>query len=143
MIDVQEHVYADDPRNGPSDVKTMLPGVDYFFLGNGRIQAAVQIDPSGEGTPLGLLFMDPEKLCKKRDALSFDAEQGLQHTQLLIYARGDKHAPSPGGLKACWELNFGVPAVFVAWSAGAFDPRSQTRSGHLQGQYADTQGRGP
>jgi hypothetical protein len=60
MINVQEHFYDDDPSIGPPDVRTVLRGVNYFFLGNGLIQAAVQLAPQGEGTPLGLLIMDPE-----------------------------------------------------------------------------------
>jgi len=40
-MEVKEHFYADDPRCGPEDAWTTLPGVDYFFIGNGLIQAAV------------------------------------------------------------------------------------------------------
>ncbi len=121
MIDAEEHVYDDDPQNGPSDVQTLLPGVNYFFLGNGLIQAAVQLDLSGEGTPLGLLFMDPEKLCKKRESLSFEARQGLQHTRVLITVRGIQYVPGTGDLKADWALHCGVPAVFATWSAGEIE----------------------
>lgn len=49
-IDVKEHVYDDDPRRGHADVRTRLKEGSYFFLGNGRIQAAVQYSPSGEGS---------------------------------------------------------------------------------------------
>jgi len=41
-MEVKEHLYADDPGRGPEDGWTTLPGVDYYFLGNGLIQAAVQ-----------------------------------------------------------------------------------------------------
>ena len=68
MIDVKEHVYDDDPRVGHPDVRTELKNVDYFFLGNGLIQAAVQAAPAGDGTPVGLLIMNPERLRKKREA---------------------------------------------------------------------------
>lgn len=40
-MEVKEHFYSDDPARGPADAKTTLPGVQYFFLGNGLIQAAV------------------------------------------------------------------------------------------------------
>ncbi len=39
MIDIQEHVYADNPLQGPPDVRTRLKNTCYFFLGNGLIQA--------------------------------------------------------------------------------------------------------
>ncbi len=51
MIDVQEYFYDDDPAQGHPDVRTKLKDVSYFFLGNGFIQAAVQVSPGGEGTP--------------------------------------------------------------------------------------------
>ena len=72
MINVKEHIYHDDPNVGPPDVRTELKNVDYYFLGNGLIQAAVQAAPAGDGTPVGLLIMDPERLRKKRDALTMD-----------------------------------------------------------------------
>ena len=52
MIDVKEHIYTDDPKVGHVDVRTRMKDAIYFFLGNGLIQAAVQIAPSGEGSPL-------------------------------------------------------------------------------------------
>jgi hypothetical protein len=54
MIDFEEHFYDDDPSLGHPDVQTRLMENNYFFLGNGMIQAAVQICGSGEGTPVGL-----------------------------------------------------------------------------------------
>jgi hypothetical protein len=59
-MEVAEHFYADDPSRGPVDGKTTLEGVDYFFLGNGLVQAAVQVTPAAGATPVGLLVMDPE-----------------------------------------------------------------------------------
>jgi len=78
MIDVKEHYYHDDPKQGHPDVRTRLKDACYFFLGNGHIQAAVQIAPSGEGTPLGLLIMNPDRLGKKRDVLTMNPETGLE-----------------------------------------------------------------
>ncbi len=62
MINVQEHVYQDDPSAGPPDVRTELAGVDYFFLGNGLIQAAVQFVPRGPGTALDFALQLVETL---------------------------------------------------------------------------------
>lgn len=62
MIDVKEHIYHDDPKVGHPDVKTRLKDGYYFFLGNGLIQAAIQVAPSNDGSPLGLIIMNPEQL---------------------------------------------------------------------------------
>ena len=103
-MEVQEHFYADDPSRGPADAKTTLRGAEYFFLGNGFIQAAVQIAPAGDGTPVGLLIMDPERLGPKRAALSFDRETGIAATGVSIEARGDRPRAAagfrPGGVEA-------------------------------------------
>jgi len=121
MIDAEEHVYDDDPRIGHPDVRTLLRDVSYFFLGNGRMQAAVQFAPSGEGTPVGLLVMDPERLGKKREALSFDPEAGLEATMVRIRVRGAEIVPSGRDMDAAWSLRRGVPAAVVRWRAGGID----------------------
>lgn len=33
MIDVEEHIYDDDPKIGHADVRTDLKDVSYFFSG--------------------------------------------------------------------------------------------------------------
>jgi hypothetical protein len=102
MIDVKEHYYEDDPGVGPADVRTRLRDASYFFLGNGLIQAAVQLAPAGEGTPLGLLIMDPERLGKKREALTMDPETGLLGTMLEIETEGGRLVASAAGLRVAW-----------------------------------------
>ena len=118
MIDVQEHVYDDDPAVGPADVRTELPGVDYYFLGNGLIQAAVQVAPRGQGTPAGLLVMDPDRLRKKRDALTMDPKTGLDATLVRVVVNGETKAPVPGRVKAGWDKRSIVPRVALDWTAG-------------------------
>jgi hypothetical protein len=73
MIEASEHFYHDDPNHGPPDVATRLRSVNYFFLGNGLIQAALQHAPEGDGTLAGLLVMNPDRLRQKRAALTMDA----------------------------------------------------------------------
>ncbi len=115
MINLKEHEYDDDPRRGHPDVKTRLPGVNYFFIGNGHIQAAVQWAPDGEGTPLGLLIMNPEQLGKKRDALTMEADNGLSRTAVGLY-RGDGAEPlKVESLKVEWTEELGVPTVKAVW----------------------------
>lgn len=118
MIDFKEHLYEDDPAQGHPDVRTRLQDGYYFFLGNGRIQAAVQIAPAGEGTPVGLLLMDPERLAKKREALSFDPQTGLEATMLRVEWGEQVWTPPGKEVKAHWSERQGVPAVEVTWHAG-------------------------
>jgi len=116
-MDVQEHVYADDPSRGHRDVRTNLEGVEYFFLGNGHIQAAVQVCNSGAGTPVGLLVLRPDKLGPKRDVLTMDAEAGLEPTMIRVCRQGQTLQPSPGRIRGRWTESNGIPTVSVTWQA--------------------------
>jgi hypothetical protein len=117
-MEVKEHFYADDPRRGPADGWTTLPRVDYFFIGNGLIQAAVQVCPSKKGTPVGLLIMDPERFGTKSQALSFDPVSGLRPTILEVETGGRVFSPHVGGFKARWVEQEKLPAVEVKWREG-------------------------
>jgi hypothetical protein len=113
MIDVEESFYDDDPGQGHPDVRTRLRDVSYFFLGNGLISAAVQWAPSGEGTPLGLLVMNPEHLCKKREALTLDPETGLENT-ILSLVKGETGI-LPKKPEVGWFKELRIPAVRAQW----------------------------
>jgi hypothetical protein len=115
MIDVGEHFYDDDPSRGHPDVRTRLRDVSYFFLGNGFIQAAVQIAPSGEGTPVGLLIMDPDRLAKKRESLTMDPKYGLEQTMIRIRSGRSSFFPKRNTLRALWSKDSSIPAVRVIW----------------------------
>ena len=118
-MEVKEHFYADDPSRGPADARTTLPGVEYFFLGNGLIQAAVQICNAPGATPAGLLIMDPDNLGPKRRALTFDRNSGLERTQLTIRQGRSVHKPGGTPARARWLPDAPVPTVEVVWrSAG-------------------------
>ena len=118
MVNVAEHVYHDDPSIGHPDVRTRLAGVSYFFLGNGEIQAAVQFAPQGEGTPLGLLIMDPDRFGKKRDSLSMDAANGLSATVVRIGVGETVAAPNPPSVEVSWVSGCVVPTVEARWHDG-------------------------
>ena len=117
-MEVAEHFYADDPSRGPVDGKTTLEGVDYFFLGNGLIQAAVQVTPAEGATPVGLLVMDPEKLGPKRTALTFDAESGLKGTSLTLNDGRTALTARGSSARARWVAGRADPRVEVAWRSG-------------------------
>ncbi len=119
-MDVKEHFYADDPQRGPADVKTALTGVEYFFIGNGYIQAAVQWDQSGEGTALGLLVMHPCRFGPKRAALTFDHDVGLRTTMIRLHSGSEFHEPSAESVECRWTDDDGVPVVLATWQSGAF-----------------------
>lgn len=121
MIDFEEHFYSDDPANGHPDVRTRLNEACYFFLGNGLIQAAIQFAPGGEGSPYGLLVMDPEHLGLKRDALTLDHETGIVSTMVRVRAPGSEEWTLPDNLVADWTEEQGSPAVRVRWSGDAFE----------------------
>ena len=119
-MEVQEHFYADDPSRGPADARTTLKDVDYFFLGNGIVQAAVQVAPAGDGTPVGLLLMDPERLGQKRQALTFDEATGIGATALTLEDRRGRHTARPGAVRARWAQGSTVPRVEVVWRSGPY-----------------------
>jgi hypothetical protein len=117
MIKASEHYYHDDPKHGPGDVATRLRNVNYFFLGNGLIQVAVQHAPEGDGTLAGLLVMDPDRLRQKRAALTMDPKTGLAATLLRLRVDGETHEPRAAACRVSWVKNASVPTVFVNWSA--------------------------
>jgi len=114
-METEEHFYTDDPAVGHPDVRTDLEGVEYFFLGNGHIQAAVQVCTSGMGTPAGLLCMHPERHRPKRHALTMHPEEGLLPTALRIRTPAGTAQPTTDELEARWVDLAGVPAVEVTW----------------------------
>jgi len=120
MIEVQEHFYDDDPSKGHPDVRTRLKAVSYFFFGNGRIQGAVQFAPGGEGTPIGLLIMNPEYLRKKREALTFDPDSGLEKTMVRIHSGSSFHIPRAKNVDVDWLTEYPLPAVRVQWKTRDF-----------------------
>lgn len=117
-MEIEEHFYADDPAIGHADVRTRLAGIDYFFLGNGYVQAAVQVCRSGEGTPVGLLVMHPERFGPKRAALTCDPQSGLEGTIVGIRVGDSLLTPDPAEVDAAWDEIEGIPAVRITWRAG-------------------------
>ena len=120
MVDVAEHVYDDDPARGHPDVRTRLADANYFLLGNGLIQAAVQHAPRGEGTALGLLIMDPDSLRKKRDALNMHPASGLETSAVHLVTATADVSPLINALTVAWQTDAHVPTVIASWGARGF-----------------------
>jgi len=116
-MDIKEHFYSDDPRIGHPDVRTNPPECIYYFLGNGEIEAAIQVNRSGAGTPLGILFMPPEKFGKKRDALNFHPDHGVANTQIHVAVNGREYSPDSATLQVRWASKEMVPLVAAEWQA--------------------------
>ena len=117
-MEVREHFYADDPRRGPRDVITRLAGVEYFFLGNGLLQAAVQTTDDSRATSPGLLIMHPDRLGPKRRALTLDPVLGLRPTLASVTIGRSLFHPAKKSLQVRWADRDGVPAVEAEWPAG-------------------------
>ena len=115
MIDVQEHVYNDDPNQGHPDARTFLKDANYFFLGNGSIQAAIQYAPVGKGSPYGLIIMNPEQLKPKRQSLSFDPDTGFENTMIQLREKNQNTISPRQMLSAQWSKDTGIPAVQIQW----------------------------
>jgi hypothetical protein len=118
-MDTSEHVYGDDPADGHPDVRTRLAETDYYFLGNGHILAAVQHCRSGEGTPLGLLVLHPDRFGPKRAALTCDATRGLERTRVGIRVGGATWFPTSAETLVEWDATAKTPTVQARWPGGA------------------------
>jgi glycogen debranching enzyme len=114
LIRFEEHTYFDNPLVGHPDVRTRLKDAEYFFFGNGLIHGAVQYSPFGEGSPFGLLIMNPEKLTMKRNAFTMDKSEGLSGTALSIYGNGlTGRFDNQGTIR--WKTETVLPVIDVSW----------------------------
>ena len=71
-METNEHYYVFNPYDGHPDKITNGEGYNYFFIGNGHIEVAVQYNKSYKGSPYGLILMDPTKFGKKSQSFTFD-----------------------------------------------------------------------
>ena len=117
------------------DFVTFFPGIEYFYLGNGDIEGAIQYCPKDpRGSFLGFTFMDPEHFCRKWSTFLYHPEHGLSSTRVGV-SLGDTHAGRDAasgmytGVKGYsvnpetfrsiqWKYPDGVPTVSLLWSAG-------------------------
>ncbi|HEX7573452.1 MAG TPA: hypothetical protein VF514_10180, partial [Bacteroidota bacterium] len=105
------------------DFVTYAPGIEYFMLGNGDIQAMIQYSPDRSGdlpqTFLGFTVFDPERLGRKWSTFLFHPERGFDRTPLTVIVGGKGVTLTPENLSSvAWVYPRAIPSVECAWKAG-------------------------
>ena len=108
------------------DFITYAPGIEYFMLGNGEIQAMIQYAPDRSGdlpqTFLGLTIFDPERFARKWSTFLFDPERGLERSGVSVIAPGQRGVGVTAGeflFRRRGHTAGGIPAVECRWNAGS------------------------
>src|ERR1017187_6664046 len=104
------------PQSLHPDFETTLPDTDYFFLGSGKIQAAIQCSHHPGATPLGIIISDPEHFARKWSTHLFHPEYGLEKTMVTVILDGVRYRPDEN-VKAAWYPE-PLPSVSAVWQAG-------------------------
>jgi hypothetical protein len=108
------------------DYQSNNPGTEYFFLGNGLIQAAVQISPSTEtGTHCGLLVMSPEHFGRKISSFLYHPERGLLNSRFFPSVDGKGYEPAPGSASVRWAYPDAIPTIVIEYPAGPCQVREE------------------
>jgi hypothetical protein len=121
------------------DFETYWPGVEYFLLGNGEIQAALQYMPDRGGerpmTFLGLTLMDAEHFARKWSTFLFHPEAGFTRSMASLEAKGKRYAATPESMRnVAWAYPGSVPTVRIEWNAGSFAVREELMT-PVKGKY--------
>ncbi|MBI4428273.1 MAG: hypothetical protein HY562_04060 [Ignavibacteriales bacterium] len=101
------------------DYQSNTRGLEYYFLGNGLIMAAIQTSTSPEaGTHCGLLVMSPDHFGRKMSTFLYHPERGLQNSRLVCVLDRQSYVPVPGSSTIQWEYPNDIPTVAIVWQAG-------------------------
>jgi len=103
------------------DFQTNPSDTEYFFLGSGKIQAAIQWSRNPNCTPLGIILSMPHQFSRKWGSYLFHPELGLERTMATVIIDGVRYKPTHDNLKVCWSNYEGVPCVFATWNAGEYE----------------------
>ncbi|MEO8167208.1 MAG: hypothetical protein ABI623_03115, partial [bacterium] len=111
-------------QNLHPDFITYQPGVEYFLLGNGDIQAIVQYspvqDPERPQSFLGLTLMSPEHFARKWSSFLFHPENGLGRTMVNVTLDGKQYFSGRETMQSIgWKYPDGIPTVSLRWNAAA------------------------
>ncbi len=108
------------------DYQTVGEGLEYFFLGNGLIQAAIQYSSNpASGTVLGLLLMHPEHFARKSSTFLYHPETGIERTMMTVIINDRLYYPKAGALEVHWEYPSEIPTVVAEWKAGRCSVREE------------------
>lgn len=99
------------------DAKTNPARVEYFFLGNGRLIAAVQSSPQEEaGAHTGLLLWSPQHFVRKATTLLYNQRTGLRLTRAVLTVGDQTYTAQPGATIE-WD-DVAYPAIRIRWKGG-------------------------
>lgn len=118
------------------DFITFAPGIEYFYLGNGEIQGAVQYSPEEKRMSfIGFTLSNPEVFCRKWSTYLYHPERGFVNTRVGVtiddraggpdnssgmYHGVKGYAGTPENFVAIrWKFPDAVPIVSLQWRAGA------------------------
>jgi hypothetical protein len=105
-------------QNLHPDFRTDIPNTQYFFLGSGKIQVAIQWSKDPSATPLGIIFSRGSQFTRKLGSHLFHTEYGLERTMITTIIDGVRYTPTHDNLSVTWSEHEGVPNVFAKWMAG-------------------------
>ncbi|MCC7498161.1 MAG: hypothetical protein IT160_11335 [Bryobacterales bacterium] len=109
---------AFNPQRLHDDFQIAASGVEYYFLGNGRIRAIIQSVPAGSGASQGgISVMSPDHFGRKTDSLLYE-RRGLRASRILVTAGDRSWDPQPGATTFQWIYPDGIPTVQMDWQAG-------------------------
>jgi hypothetical protein len=106
------------------DFITYAPGIEYFMLGNGDIQAVVQYCPDRTGalpqTFFALTIFDPARFSRKWSTFLFDPERGFERTGISVIMKGKGGITvTPENFSSItWTYPRSIPTVECRWNAG-------------------------
>ncbi|MHB8580454.1 MAG: glycoside hydrolase family 15 protein [Ignavibacteriaceae bacterium] len=102
------------------DYISYLPGVEYFLMGNGDLQAVVQYCKDctelGKGSFFGLTIMSAEHFSQKWSTFLYSSGHGFGNTLTSLGIDGMFYGLTPSSLKSIgWKYIDHVPVVSVIW----------------------------
>jgi len=108
------------PQTYHMDSLTNPPGMEYYFLGNGLLTAALQVvADSAQGTHCGLILRSPDHFGRKTTSFLYTDNQGLSDSRVEVLVDDKVCVPMPENSEVTWEYPQRVPTVAIAWKAGA------------------------
>jgi hypothetical protein len=116
-METSEHYLEFNPYDGHPDKVTNAEGYNYFFIGNGYIELAIQYNKSCKGSPYAIILMDPTKFGRKSKSFTYDEKTGFERTLLEIHINGKKYLPNSESLNVYWDFEKSIPTVRMEWKA--------------------------